>query len=620
VAQITLDFIKLVETYVPSSYPDQVTLDIGGDGSIEWSTTIPLVGQNTASGAGLASELQDHVTAAGAGDDNASVPLKLYTATPGIIRISNITIDIDEYVNAPPIANGTIPSDKAFDEDASAPGLIDLALYFKDDIQNSNQLTYTIVDQSDQTKIKATIAADGHHMDFTTPTPNWFGTQTFKVRATDDHGQSLDSNAFTVTVRSVNDIPAFVPVPDQTAKEGTPFSLEIVATDGDFDFGGDTLAFTLTNPLVKIEKTSGTNDTAIISFTPNQAMVGPMVLTATAKDKALASGNTTINITVEDVNFPPAFQPFGNQTITEGQVFKRQVKATDPDGDDIEFTDDTDLFTIDKVDGTMEFTPVQKDVGVHEITITASDGTDEATLTFHLTVLNRNDPPQIEPIEDYELDRDTEWEYAVVATDPDIGFEAKEKLTFSLTSDPAMANMSIDPETGAILVKTAKKDAGRHAITVRVKDAAGQEATARFNITVLLSNTQPTATIKLTTAKGVQGKAEAGENITLKAMADDADGDTLTYRWEWTDGTPQSAEGPDATIAISETGPHNITLTVSDGIDTVTATADIEITGGGSGGGGGGKGKNLIPGFEAPIAFLSLVIALAAIVMARKRK
>jgi hypothetical protein len=295
------------------------------------------------------------------------------------------------------------------------------------------------------------------------------------------------------------------------------------------------------------------------------------------------------------------------------------VKATDADGDKVEFSDDTDLFVIGPTDGNMEFTAKQADVGVHMITITASDGKADATLVFNLTVINKNDAPTIETIDDDEMDSGTEWSCTVVATDPDIGFDVKEALTFSITMAPTLSNMTIDGTTGYIMVKAAKADVGAHSITVKVKDTAGLEATAKFELTVLLTNMPPTASIKVTTAKGVLGKAEAGENITLKATAEDRDGDTLTYKWEWTDGSPQTAEGETVTITIGETGMHNITLTVSDGIAETKATADIEITGSGGGGGKGGKGKNLIPGFEAPLVLAALAMALLGIAVRGRR-
>ncbi|NIP34808.1 MAG: hypothetical protein GWN18_07685, partial [Thermoplasmata archaeon] len=49
--------------------------------------------------------------------------------------------------------------------------------------------------------------------------------------------------------------------------------------------------------------------------------------------------------------------------IPEDSPFSFIMTATDPDGDAVTWSDDTDLFDIDPNTGAFEFTPTQAEVG-----------------------------------------------------------------------------------------------------------------------------------------------------------------------------------------------------------------------------------------------------------------
>ncbi|RMH13109.1 MAG: PKD domain-containing protein, partial [Gemmatimonadetes bacterium] len=67
---------------------------------------------------------------------------------------------------------------------------------------------------------------------------------------------------------------------------------------------------------------------------------------------------------------------------------------------------------------------------------------------------------------------------------------------------------------------------------------------------------------------------EGGE-VTFTATANDADGDELTYEWDFGEGF--SAGGPTASRTYADDGQFSVTVRVSDGMQAATATATVDV-------------------------------------------
>ncbi|MEM2870657.1 MAG: PKD domain-containing protein [Thermoplasmata archaeon] len=116
-------------------------------------------------------------------------------------------------------------------------------------------------------------------------------------------------------------------------------------------------------------------------------------------------------------------------------------------------------------------------------------------------------------------------------------------------------------------------DAGVHNVTVSVY-ATGAELNHTWTVTVLNQNRPPTARIAL---PGQQERFRVKQEVTFDATgsSDPDPDDTLTYHWEFGDGT--SADGLRTTHRYLKAGTYTVTLQVSDSYSFNIQTVEIVI-------------------------------------------
>ena len=76
----------------------------------------------------------------------------------------------------------------------------------------------------------------------------------------------------------------------------------------------------------------------------------------------------------ESQNHDPILEDIPNFVAICGQQFTYQANASDPDGDSLTYSDNTELFDINPQTGLIQFIPNYNDIGTHPIAITVSDG------------------------------------------------------------------------------------------------------------------------------------------------------------------------------------------------------------------------------------------------------
>jgi PKD repeat protein/type 1 glutamine amidotransferase len=116
---------------------------------------------------------------------------------------------------------------------------------------------------------------------------------------------------------------------------------------------------------------------------------------------------------------------------------------------------------------------------------------------------------------------------------------------------------------------------GTYSAKVTVSDGKGGSATQTLSVTVTQGNRNPTVTAARTPSNSVP----PGTEVSFTATGADADGDTLTYSWDFGDSTPASSEqNPKHTYANA--GTFSAKVTVSDGKGgTGTATVSVVVAG-----------------------------------------
>lgn len=204
------------------------------------------------------------------------------------------------------------------------------------------------------------------------------------------------------------------------------------------------------------------------------------------------------------------------------QDFRYQVKATDPDGDALNYylADAPDGVTINRTSGQLSWTPTKEQGGERSVTVRVLDGRGgEATQTFRLNVGEdfENSVPEItsEPL--VNIQAQTLYRYQVEAQDLD-----NDTLRYDLTLAPK--GMTIDENSGEIVWRPTSEQEGIKTIVVRVRDGRGGLDLQAFTLRVGEPNVAPVIT------SVASETATAGFEYEYRVRSQDADGTVVGYR------------------------------------------------------------------------------------------
>jgi hypothetical protein len=530
---VATDYIKLTVYAGNIKYPENVKLDVGADGSYEWTNTAPLTTKVViGDGQSFKSTLQYHIDNAGTVEGDFTVVLKFSTGTQGRLGIDNLNITIEalEHNDPPSEVTGSLGHFYMTEDDLeSGDNLIDLSICFTDDHESPLILKYAIEEEEDETKLDAVIDTDGYHVDFI-PAEDFYGTLKFRVNATDMGADELPdtfddgvciSDVFSVTVAPINDAPVFEVEDEQlTVNESDTLNFDVLVSDVDdtsFDWE--------------------TNLTDKVTITPYETKGPKVKIEVTPADKDV--GKTVyFSLKVTDNG--------GGQ----GDTFKARVYNN---------------MTVD--------------------------------------VINLNDPPEIEKLtllrdfhsevaiagavvrfeDDYAAAEDDTYEISVDATDPDIGIEPNEKLTYTITTEKAPeGQLDIDPDTGIITMLPTNADVGTVKFTVIVTDWQGENVEQDVEVDVINRNDPP---MNVRIVKPDEREFTTDDKIDFKGECDDVDLDipyseeALTFIW-FTNRTAVSlGTGDEIFDRQLSAGWHEITLRVVDSKDEYVSTSiDLLVT------------------------------------------
>ena len=268
-----------------------------------------------------------------------------------------------------------------------------------------------------------------------------------------------------------------------------------------------------------------------------------------------------------------AGEPFltnpGDQSDAEGTAVTLALAASDPDGDTLSYSAPGLPPGLSLDAGTGDITGT---VGVgaaagspYSVTASVSDGGLSSSVSFTWTVSGTNQPPAITSPGNQSTAEGTAITLALVASDPD-----GDTLSYSATGLPP--DLSVDAGTGDITgtVNCTAATGSPYSVTASVSDGALTASTS-FTWTVSDTNRPP-----VITSPGDQSDVE-GTAVTLALVANDPDGDTLSYSaTSLPPGLSLDASTGNITGTVSvgaaAGSPYSVTASVSDGVLTASTT------------------------------------------------
>jgi hypothetical protein len=470
----------------------------------------------------------------------------------GLITTSDDITVIVNPANDPPWLDD--PGDMFIDEDVP----VELNLSFDDpDVPYGDTLTF-----SDDTSIFDVDPTSGQ-ISFT-PSQEEVGRYNVTVTLTDGQGNSA-SVTFAISITNVNDRPSIVDPGTLVAFEDQLFSYNFTALDedGDRQFSW-TLVGSVGSMFMGLQ--SGR-----LTWVPEGEHVGTVNISVISRDHMGAADQINVSIEVVNVNDQPVLADLDRAQLTEGELFSYTVVVIDPDleedpSESHSFSMDPELFSI-LPSGIVAFTPTNDDVGTHYVNLTVTDASGLShTLLWEIVVININQPPLIEPVEEQIWHEDEQVLMLIISTDPDLG----DRITFSDTT----SMFDIDPLNGEINFTPAQKNVGKHEVRIHVQDEAGLYSDVYFTVTVLSHNDAPTVAIRVETLKD---HLKEGDMLSLAAVVEDEDNLKADLHYIWFLNGKEVGEGPVIVLDDLKPGNHSVELRVADGDNSVSSTYDFDV-------------------------------------------
>ncbi|MAG60521.1 hypothetical protein CL619_01920 [archaeon] len=409
------------------------------------------------------------------------------------------------------------------------------------------------------------------------------GDYTITVEVTD--GTATVSDTFTVTVFE-NTAPVIDSIEDQYVTEGEVFELTFSVSDAE----ADSFEVSLESEPAAVELTDNGDDTYTLTL---ETVVGDaadepvnnVFITAVDEHGLESLEEFTLTILEVGANTPPVFEAVEDQEVIGGETLSLIVTASDADGDTLEITASELPGTatlLDNADGTASFEWVTTVDDISEtpynVTLEVTDGEDTASLTFLVTVVEEvvveNTAPVIDSIDDQTVTEGETLEltFSVIDAEGD---------DFSVIIDGEPESAELVDNGGGAYTFTLVTEVGGAAlypemlITLVAEDSEGAISNETFTVFVVEEVIVDPNNAPEISADPESVTATEGDDVKVTFTASDADGDALEYS---VDGLPDDASFSvknDGVTAIlwwetgtGDAGEYNITVSVTDGIDT----------------------------------------------------
>ena len=223
-------------------------------------------------------------------------------------------------------------------------------------------------------------------------------------------------------MNSVNDAPTITAITNQTTNEDTA-TPALPFTVGDADTPATNLIVTATSSNTTLVPDAnialfGDDISRTVTVTPAANQSGTTTITLTVSD-GTASTAISFQLTVAPINDPPAITAISDQTTAEntatGAIAFNVSDEESPATSLVVTASSSSVVLVPNANislggsgeaRTVTVTPANGQSGPTTITLTVSDGTDQATTSFTLTVTSVNDAPTITAIPAQTINED----------------------------------------------------------------------------------------------------------------------------------------------------------------------------------------------------------------------
>ncbi|MBU4501668.1 MAG: hypothetical protein KKA79_03690 [Nanoarchaeota archaeon] len=409
-----------------------------------------------------------------------------------------------------------------------------------------------------------------------------------------------DSEELTFEIKLNNSAPILETIGNHTVWEDDLVSIDVNATDPD----GDNITYACNTTLFTINETTG-----LIEWAPINDHVGLHWFDCNATDDYGAYDSEIFYILVNNINDIPILDVIPNFTVESGnplyedRAFYVEINATDPDGDEIEYLDNTSLFTINSETGVIYFYPSEAYIGNHSVEIYVTDniGPGIAQQVVLFEILEVNDAPVLDLIGAQTARVNGSFYFDVNATDEEDGEDNLEG-TGNLTFIDDTGLFDINSTTGVIRFTPSDGDLGNYTINISVVDkgipSSGLgSATDSENISFTVTEANRPPNITSYEPEDLTSEVTVGECLQFSVTVTDPDGTIPTVKW-YLDEVFTNETGNSYNYCPASASIYNLTALATDGeLDdlqewTITAAAAAVTpapSAPGSGGAGGGK-------------------------------
>lgn len=212
------------------------------------------------------------------------------------------------------------------------------------------------------------------------------GSREVVVRATDPQGAAT-TQSFVVDVQGINRPPMVLSTPSTYTAVGQPYYYAVAATDPD----ADPISFSLVDAPDEMSIDPGSG---VIRWMPQASQLGTQQVTVRVEEGRGGWAVQSYAIDVDsEANRAPVITSSAPYPTSVGSSYQYAVTSLDPDGDSIRFslTAGPDSMTIDADTGLLQWMPAAEHLGIHAVTVTASDSRGAmSSQSFRLPVLPPN--------------------------------------------------------------------------------------------------------------------------------------------------------------------------------------------------------------------------------------